>query len=174
MAKIRGFEVVADKHRVHKYSQPSVENDIRIDIDGKRYYVGEVQLPTRSDKRSAGYDFYAPTDVQILPNQQVVIFTDVKAYMLENEVLELYIRSSLATKYGLQLANNVGIVDASYYENPDNDGNIGIVICNTSGQSYTIKRGDRIAQGIFKNYLVADNDSSTSEDRTGGFGSSGR
>lgn len=164
--KTRGFEVVADQHRTA----------FNIFTDEKKRQVKfpvNIKLPTRADKSSAGYDFYLPKDVQILPGQKVLIFTDVKAYMQEDEVLELYIRSSLAIKYGLMLSNNVGIIDSSYYSNKGNDGNIGISIVNTSGKTVELKAGERIAQGIFKKFLVTDDDNASGE-RVGGFGSSGK
>lgn len=163
MSKTRGFEVVT-KRTAFKVLTDEKKNKLSFPI--------EIQLPVRADARSAGYDFFNPKEIQILPGYTQVIFTDVKAYMQPDEVLKVYIRSSLAVKKGLQLANNVGIIDSSYYGNPDNDGNIGIAIKNTSGTAVTLNAGDRIAQGIFVPYLVADEDVASGE-RTGGFGSSG-
>lgn len=57
-----------------------------------------------------------------------------------------------------------------YYSNPDNDGNIGIFLKNISNVTQTISKGDRIAQGSFFNFLVADN-GNTDTIREGGFGS---
>lgn len=170
----RGFEVVANEHRKHKVEEPTKYMDTKVEVDGKKFYVPEIKLPTRADKRSAGYDFYCPIDVEILPAHKQLIFTDVKAYMQDDEVLELYIRSSLAIKKGLMLTNNVGIVDASYYNNEGNDGNIGIALVNTSGTSVKLKAGERIAQGMFKKYLIADEDNTQHEERIGGIGSSDR
>lgn len=167
MGKLRGFEVVSDKHRT--------AFDVFTDEKGKKHqFPKEIKLPTRADSKSAGYDFYLPKDVKILPAQKLIIWTDVKAYMQDDEVLELYIRSSLAIKQGLMLSNNVGIIDASYYNNSANDGNIGIAVVNTSGKTIELKEGDRIAQGVFKKYLVVDEENITSEERTGGFGSTGK
>lgn len=173
MSKVRGFEVVRDEKRVHVFTKPTPECYTPLHIADKVLFARPVTLPHRADDRSAGYDFYVQADVMILPAHKQLIFTDVKAYMQEDEVLEIYIRSSLAIKQGLMLSNNVGIIDASYYENEGNDGNIGISIVNTGGTAVTLKAGDRIAQGIFRKYLVTDNDSA-SGDRTGGFGSSGK
>lgn len=168
------FEKVGDKFRVHKSEKPTVDRDDKIEIDGKKYYVSDIKLPVRADKRSAGYDFFLASDVEILPAQKTIIFTDVKAKMPDDVVLELYIRSSLAVKQGLMLSNSVGIIDASYYSNPDNDGNIGIAVVNTSGKAIKLSKGDRIAQGIFKPYFLTDEDSVLDEERKGGFGSSGK
>lgn len=140
----------------------------------RKYEVEEVQLPTRADKRSAGYDFYAPVDVALMPNSVVVIWTNVKAYMEDDEVLELYVRSSIGINNQVMLANTVGIIDSSYYSNVKNDGNIGVALYNYGNEPVQIKAGDRIAQGIFQKYLTAENDVVLNKERTGGIGSSGK
>ena len=172
--KTRGFEIVSPEHRVHVYDIPSLEHDEKMILpNGKTVYAGNIQLPTRSAKNSAGYDFYNPVDITILPGHKTLIFTDVKAYMQPDEYLSLFIRSSLASKQGLMLSNNVGIIDSDYYNNEGNDGNIGISIVNTSGKGVILRAGERIAQGIFQKFLSVDDDVTTGE-RKGGFGSSGK
>lgn len=167
MSKKRGFEVVVDKHRT--------AFDVFTDEKKRQHkFPTEIKLPTRSDPRSAGYDFYLPKDLTILPHQQVIVFTDVKTYMQPDEVLEVYIRSSLAIKQGLTLSNAVGIIDSSYYENESNDGNIGIALYNTTGKTIKLSAGERVAQGIFKKYLIIDEDIPASKKRIGGMGSSGK
>jgi dUTP pyrophosphatase len=94
--------------------------------------------------------------------------------MQEDEVLLLYVRSSLGIKCGVVLSNGTGVIDSSYYNNPSNNGNIGIALHNTSDRMVVIKQGDRIIQGIFMKYLVADVDCVIHENRVGGIGSSNR
>lgn len=149
--KIRGFEPVQEEF-----------------LKGSKKY----HLPIRADRCSAGYDFSTPDEVTIKPNEKVLIWTNIKAYMLEDEVLELYVRSSIGIKKGLVLANTVGIIDCGFYGNLDNNGNIGICLKNTSNETVTLEAGERIAQGIFKKYLIVDNDNCLKEKRTGGIGSS--
>lgn len=60
----------------------------------------------------------------------------------------------------------------SYYSNKDNDGNIGICLKNTTDEDIIIEAGERIAQGIFEKYLVADEDIVLKDNRDGGIGSS--
>lgn len=131
-------------------------------------------LPVRGDYRSAGYDFYSKETVTIDPGKQHLFWTDVKAYMQDDEVLNVHVRSSIGVKKGLVLANTTGIIDASYYSNPDNDGNIGICLKNTTNQPVQILEDERIAQGVFSKYLVADEDTTLHSERSGGFGSSGK
>lgn len=132
-----------------------------------------VNLPKRKTKQSAGYDIESAVNVVINPGETKLIPTGIKAYMDENEWLGIYIRSSIAVKYGIILANSVAVIDSDYYNNPDNEGHLMLPIRNVSGMPYTVKKGDRIAQGIFHRYYKVDNDSADG-DRTGGMGSTGK
>ncbi len=148
----------------------------------KRLGSMSIRLPERSTKNSAGYDFFAYEDVTIpsmwktAPKgtlEPTLIRTGVKAYMQEDEVLEVYDRSSNPKKLGLIVPNAVGIIDSDYYENPENDGEIGFMFYNIFPFDVTIKAGEKLGQGIFKKFLKVDNDNATG-DREGGFGSTGR
>lgn len=147
--KKRGFEIVKDSMRKSDY----------------------VATPTRATKNSAAYDFYCNNDYIVQPNEIIKIWTDVKAYMKSDEVLILNVRSSMGGKF--MLANTQGWIDSDYYENPDNDGNIGIFLKNISNEPQKLEKGSRIAQGMFTKYLTVDNDNVITK-RVGGFGSSGR
>ena len=92
--------------------------------------------------------------------------------MEKDEYLSIFIRSSLAFKKGLMLANGTGIVDSDYYDNPDNEGHIMIAYYNTNDAPYTIEQGERIGQGIFMKYLTVNGDDADAV-RVGGIGSTG-
>ena len=129
------------------------------------------ELPLRKTRHSAGYDFVAPCNILIpAHSHSEAIMTGVKAYMQEDEVLNLYIRSSLAFKHGIILATCVSCIDSDYYNNPENEGNIGFRLYNTSDLPVLIKKDERVVQGVFVKYLVADNCNSN-EIRKGGVGS---
>ena len=102
-----------------------------------------------------------------------LVATGVKCRMPENTYLELNIRSSCPLKYWLVLANSVGVIDADYYNNPDNEGEIFFQIINLSPFPIQLKKGDIIGQGIFKEYLTTEDDAAGGE-RTGGFGSTSK
>lgn len=138
-------------------------------VTGYKY----VNLPKRKTKQSAGYDIESAIDAVITPGEIKLIPTGIKAYMKPYEWLGIYIRSSLAIKYGIILANSVAVVDSDYYNNPDNEGHLMLPIRNVSGLPYTVKKGDRIAQGIFHRYYKVDGDK-TDGSRIGGFGSTGK
>lgn len=101
------------------------------------------------------------------------VHTGIKAYMEEDEVLELYNRSSNPKKLGLILSNGVGVVDADYYESQETDGEIMFAFYNILPFNVTIKAGDRIGQGVFKKFLRPTDSSLRVKDvaRLGGYGS---
>ena len=126
-----------------------------------------IKLPTRKTAFSAGYDLEAAESVLVSREKISLVPTGLKAFMLPDEVLLIYIRSSLAVKYKLTLANSVGVIDADYQDH--------ILLPMISlGESFEIKKGMRVAQGIFQKYLTVDGDEiGIGEKRFGRFGSTG-
>lgn len=139
--------------------------------DEFRKNTGDIKLPTRATKGSAGYDFYSPIDIIIPSNEIAMIWTDVKAHMYYDNVLLLVPRSSMG-KQPVVLANSVGVIDSDYYDNEATDGNIGFRLLNLGNTPYEIKVGDRIGQGIFVKYGTIKEDNTT-DTRKGGWGSTG-
>ena len=147
----RYFKVVKQEHR---------KND------------GCIKLPTRATEHSAGYDFYSPVGITIPPHEMVMIWTDIKAHMHDDNALLIIPRSSMG-KQPIMISNTIGLIDSDYYENPDNDGNIGFAFYNMSDVDVLIKAGERVLQGIFTKYLITEDDNAE-EVRTGGTGSTGK
>ena len=130
-----------------------------------------IKLPKRATMGSAGYDFFVPIDLDIVPNTTVKVPTGIRHKMKKNYVLQIYPRSGLGFKYRLQLDNTVGIIDSDYY-NSDNEGHIFIKITNDTheGKTIELKQGDGFAQGIFNKYYLA-KENRVNTKRNGGFGS---
>lgn len=133
-------------------------------------YISKGVIPTRGSKNSAGYDFSTIEEIIIDKGDTIIVPTGIKAFMQEDEVLELYVRSSIGLKKKLMLANTVGIIDSDYYNNIDNEGHIMIALYNYGNEKVIIEKNERIAQGIFKKYFTTTNDTSNTQ-RNGGFGS---
>ena len=131
-----------------------------------------VVLPQRKTAKSAGYDIIALTDedVYVHPGMSVNLETGVKACMEDDEVMLLFIRSSLGIKQGLTFSNSCAVIDADYYNNPDNDGHFILNVINTSNEVQCIPARSRVAQAVFVKYLTVDDDNATGE-RIGGIGS---
>lgn len=99
--------------------------------------------------------------------------TGVKAYMPEGMFLQISVRSSCPLKHWLILGNGVGIIDADYYNNPDNEGHIFFQIINLFPHDILLHKGDKIGQGIFLPYFTTYGDNVETE-REGGFGSTSK
>ena len=127
-------------------------------------------MPVRGTVNSAGYDLYAPHGATIGPGETVLFKLGVRAFMQPDEVLMLHVRSSVGIKKGLILANATGVIDSDYYGNESNGGEICVCLRNVSDKPCYIAQGEKIAQGVFMKYLIADNDT-TQAKRTGGVGS---
>lgn len=102
-----------------------------------------------------------------------LIPTGIKCHMEDGQFLELSVRSSLPLKHWIIMANGVGIIDADYYNNPDNEGHIYFQLINLSPFDIEIAKGDIIGQGVIRNYLITDDDKAEGE-RIGGFGSTSK
>lgn len=129
-----------------------------------------VELPKRKTKKSAGYDFFAIEDFTLYPNKLCIVPTGVKAYMEDNEVLYLHIRSSVAFKRGVRMLNSIGVIDADFVDNPDNEGEISLGLLSHNDDIVHIQKGERIAQGVFHKFLITDDDDAEGQ-RVGGIGS---
>ena len=126
-----------------------------------------INLPTRKTAFSAGYDLEAAENIFVTDKKISLVPTGLKAFFPADEVLLIYLRSSLAVKYNLFLANGVAVIDADYR------GHIILPLISLGGE-FEIKRGMRIAQGIFQKYLTIDGDKiGVGEIRRGRFGSTG-
>lgn len=130
-----------------------------------------VKLPRRATAGSAGYDFYAPVQIDLAPGKTVKIPTGIRAEMEAGWVLKCYPRSGLGFKYRLQLNNTVGIIDSDYFYS-DNEGHIFAKLTNDSkeGKTVEIAPGEGFMQGIFVEYGITTDDEVTAV-RNGGFGS---
>lgn len=137
------------------------------------YCVKDVIIPKRSTKYSAGYDVCSPIDIVIAPGEIKTIWTNLKAECNNNECILLFIRSSMGRK-GITLANSVGLIDADYYSNENNDGNIGVTLKNNTNEDFIINKNDKIVQLVFMPYLTVDNESEITDTRNGGYGSTNK
>ena len=161
--------------KFEKVSFEQFEKDFRVcypesTADIKAVYEA-IQLPKRATKGSAGYDYFAPVDIVLKPNETVKIPTGIRCRMEEGWVLMNYPRSGLGFKFRLQLNNTVGIIDSDYYGS-SNEGHIMCRITNDSneGKTVEVKAGTGFIQGIFMEYGICEDDEADAV-RDGGFGS---
>ena len=133
-----------------------------------------IQLPRRATSGSAGYDFKSYFPFSLRPGETIKFPSGIRVNINSAWFLNIVPRSSLGFKYRCQLDNTVGIIDSDYYY-ADNEGHIFIKLTNDgkTDKIMEIKAGDGVAQGIFLQYGLAEEEEVT-EKRTGGFGSTNK
>ena len=158
---------------IAKFSHVS-EEQYRRDLGDQRgaLPLQEIPLPKRSTRGSAGYDFVSPVETEIPAGGRAVIPTGLRCEMEPGWVLMLFPRSGMGFKYQTRLSNTVGIIDSDYAF-AENEGHILVSLRNPLDQELVIKRGTRFCQGLFLPYGQAEEDEDFQE-RTGGFGSTGK
>ena len=153
------------KRDFEKISFEQFKKDI---CDDKELYES-YSLPTRNSKSSAGYDFHLIQDIEIKPGEIIKIPTGIKSYFGEDEVLFLIVRSSTGFKYNIRMVNQVGVVDADYYNNSSNEGHLFVKVQNEGDKAVSFKKDDVVAQGVFLKYLTTDSDIELGKERTSSY-----
>ena len=83
----------------------------------------------------------------------------------------MFIRSSLS-KQGIELGNQVSVIDSDYYDNPTNGGHIFEYLINHTDKRVILPKGTRAFQGVIVQYFVTEDDAvGSGRQRVGGFGS---
>ena len=111
-----------------------------------------LDLPSYSTEGASGLDLVAACekDVAILPGERVLIPTGIAISLPRGYEAQVRPRSGLAWKHGIGLLNSPGTIDSDYR------GEIQVILINLGQESFTIKRGMRIAQMIVSQYVTAD------------------
>ena len=145
-----------------------------MDIDVKKLCEG-ARMPLRATVGSAGADLFAcmDEDIVLAPGERRLIPTGIAIGIPDSGCAAfIFPRSSVSSRFGVSLANCVGVVDSDYR------GEIKVPLINHSSEPYTIKDGDRIAQMdimpvILPGFIPVDELDETVRG-AGGFGSTGR
>ena len=140
-------------------------NQFMKDIKNDEELYNSIKIPQRDSDSTAGYDIYLLNDIKLEPNEILKIPTGLKCFFEKDEVLLLVVRSSMGFKYNIRLCNQVGVIDADYYDNKDNEGHIWLKIQNEGNTCVKISKGEAIAQGIFFKYLTTRSDETLNIER---------
>lgn len=135
--------------------------------------ISSIIMPFRATMDSAGYDFYAPFSFVLYPGNTITIPTGLKIAIPTGTFLMIVPRSGLGFKYQIGLVNTVGIIDADYIDNPDNEGHIMVKLVNCGDKPCHIGKGSAFCQGIILDYCITDDDYPGGV-RVGGIGSTNK
>lgn len=129
----------------------------------------EIVLPERATKGSAGYDFFVPWAMTVMPHETISIPTGVRAKMEEGWMLIILPKSSLGNRHRFVLDDTIGLIDSDYYY-AKNQGHIIAQMTNNSDEELFLGDGKAFMQGVFVRHGLTTNDEADGV-RTGGFGS---
>ena len=134
---------------------------------------GDIPLPRYMTPQAAGMDLHAAVGrpTTIAPGGIALIPTGFAMALPPGFEGQIRPRSGLAVKHGIGLINSPGTIDSDYR------GEVKIPLINLGDASYTVRRGDRIAQMVIQKVYrvqlqVVESLDTTSRD-TGGFGHTG-
>lgn len=150
------------------------DDEIEKFINGYDSYSGTFQdpdLPRRATSDSAGYDIQTPMNIDLDPEEEIIVPTFLKCRIESGWFLGLFPKSGLGWKYHVKIANTIGVVDGDYYNNVDNEGHILVKIRNEGDKPLHIEIGKAFVQGIFLPYGVERLEPMPMKVRAGGFGS---
>lgn len=129
----------------------------------------DAVIPTYAHTSDAGADVCAVEEVTLKPHETKIIPTGIKVSIPLGYEIQVRPRSGLSAKTNLRVANAPGTIDAGYL------GEVGVIITNTGNLSYTINKGDKIAQLIIMPVPMIEwqevDDLGTSERGENGYGS---
>ncbi len=134
----------------------------------------DVHLPSYETEGAAGADvraFISGDAIELKPGERAIVPTGLSVDIPHAYEIQVRPRSGWAAKHGITVLNAPGTIDSDY------KGEIGVILHNTSNQTFYINNGDRIAQFVVAKVTNASfirvDDIGTSERGTGGFGSTG-
>jgi len=122
---------------------------------------------------AAGMDVVAAIDEDMVlaPGERKAVSTGLAFALPPGYEMQVRPRSGLALRHGVTVANAPGTIDSDYR------GEVKVLLVNLGGESYTIQRGDRVAQLVVAPVVQAslrlENTLDSTARDTGGFGSTG-
>ena len=131
------------------------------------------EVPAYKSELASGMDLYAANDedIELKPLQRKLIPTGIKIELNKGYEAQIRARSGLSIKNGITLVNCIGTIDADYR------GEVCVALINLSDETFTVKRGDRIAQMVIAPVILPEveivDELSETARATGGFGSTG-
>lgn len=105
-----------------------------------------LPLPVYATAGSVGFDLLCRETVEILPRQIELIPGNVIVRIPAGYFLMLTLRSSTPRRKSLLIPNGVGIIDQDYAGEGDE---LKVQVLNFGDEAVEVKRGERIAQGLF-------------------------
>lgn len=148
----------------------SLTDNVPIAVKRLPHFKG-LELPVYATEGSAGMDVLAAEAVTLKPGERHAVATGIAVAIPPGFEIQVRPRSGLALKHGIGVPNAPGTIDSDYR------GEVKVILINHSSDTFTVKRGDRIAQLVLApvvraSWLKVDELDETARGK-GGFGSTG-
>jgi dUTP pyrophosphatase len=149
----------------------------QVTVEIKRLPHGEgLELPSYQSILAAGLDLRAavPDDkpLDLKPGERALVPTGLAIALPEGFEAQVRPRSGLAAKNGVTVLNTPGTIDADYR------GEVSVILINLGQETFTIRRGERVAQMVIapvtQAALSVVEELGETARGAGGFGSTGR
>ena len=171
------LDILLDRVKALEIKVNSIEKEISLEksVEIKKLHPNAL-IPQYQKEGDAGFDFHALIDntlgyIVVEPKSQYTVPTGVSCSIPRGYEIQVRPRSGLAFKYQITVTNSPGTIDSGFL------GQIMVIIYNLSNQPFTIKNGDRIAQGVlarvFKAKFIEVEELEKTERGENGFGSTG-
>lgn len=152
---------------MHRYIEARIVNPL---------LGASIEPPSYATDGSAAMDLRACIDapVALEPGARTLVKTGIAINMMDPGLVAIVAsRSGLSLKYGVRVAQGIGVIDADYH------GEIAVILTNDGTETYRIEPGERIAQLMFQPVVqvalrMVDEFSTETDRGTGGFGSTGK
>lgn len=99
-------------------------------------------MPEYAFNTDSGFDLFSVEEISIPPMGRSLVPTGLKLGIPEGTEVQIRPKSGLALNHGITVLNTPGTIDSGY------NGEIKVIIFNTSSNTYTIKKGTKIAQAV--------------------------
>jgi len=131
----------------------------------------DLPLPAYATAGAAGMDVVSAEDVDLAPGARHAVATGLSMAIPEGFEIQVRPRSGLALKHGVTVPNTPGTIDSDYR------GELKVIMINLGAETFSIRRGDRVAQLVLApvtraSWLAVDTLDETARG-SGGFGSTG-
>lgn len=129
-------------------------------------------IPKYQSSGASGFDLHSIEEVELAPNEILAVKTGLAFEIPNGYEVQVRPRSGLAIKNGISVLNTPGTIDSDYR------GEIMVILVNFSKKSFSIKKGDRIAQAVLSQVSIAEfipsNELDSTQRGSNGFGSTGQ
>jgi len=111
----------------------------------------DLPLPSAASRGSSGLDLLAAVEgsLDIAPGKTALVPTGVSVEVPQGHEAQVRPRSGLALRHGITVLNAPGTIDSDYR------GEVGVILINHGQETFTVRRGDRIAQLVFSTVCEA-------------------